>query len=268
MLKPCFVIQRRQLTAAMFLPTPEECQDLIRFVNRSNTVSTPDEFVSLLKNELRILLPYQRAICGFGYITSSLTVQAHKLISVDFPVEYLKEIATPDGGFTSPQMADWMKTRQPQVFEEEDEATQSLPADWLQKLRRFGLRSLLAHGVHDLHGQCTSYFALANLQDKISDHHRSLIMILVPLLHTALQRVVNDVPYLGVEPELNREHFTAREIELLTVLAAGKKQQAIAAQLGISENTVRNALKRIYDKLGVTRSIQAVDRAKSLRLLK
>jgi DNA-binding NarL/FixJ family response regulator len=52
--------------------------------------------------------------------------------------------------------------------------------------------------------------------------------------------------------------LTAREIEILRLLAAGKANKQIAFQLKISEKTVRNHVSNMYEKLGIYDRSQAV----------
>lgn len=61
--------------------------------------------------------------------------------------------------------------------------------------------------------------------------------------------------------------LSARELELLRLLAAGLSAAEIAAQLFITAGTARNHLKNIYGKLDVHNRLQAVERARALRLL-
>jgi PAS domain S-box-containing protein len=56
----------------------------------------------------------------------------------------------------------------------------------------------------------------------------------------------------GAEPILVEE-LTARERDMLTRICAGASDAAIAADLGLSPNTVRNHVTRLYRKLGVNR---------------
>jgi len=58
-----------------------------------------------------------------------------------------------------------------------------------------------------------------------------------------------------------------RESEVLTSLANGHSNQEIAAQLFISENTVKTHLNKLYQKLEVSRRGQAVEKARSLHLV-
>ena len=54
------------------------------------------------------------------------------------------------------------------------------------------------------------------------------------------------------------EQLTRRERDVLKALAQGWSNTQISARLGISENTVKYHLKRIYDKLGVPNRATAV----------
>jgi len=61
--------------------------------------------------------------------------------------------------------------------------------------------------------------------------------------------------------------ITARELEILTLIARGFSNREIATQLFVSENTVKTHCSRAFDKLGAARRTQAVRRGKELGLL-
>jgi two-component system, NarL family, response regulator LiaR len=61
--------------------------------------------------------------------------------------------------------------------------------------------------------------------------------------------------------------ITARELEILTLVARGFSNREIATQLFVSENTVKTHCARAFDKLGAVRRTQAVQRGKELGLL-
>jgi ATP/maltotriose-dependent transcriptional regulator MalT len=70
----------------------------------------------------------------------------------------------------------------------------------------------------------------------------------------------------------NRVHqqtlgITARELEILALIARGFSNREIATQLFVSENTVKTHCARTFDKLGAARRTQAVLRGKELGLL-
>ena len=63
------------------------------------------------------------------------------------------------------------------------------------------------------------------------------------------------------------EPLTGREIEVLRLLASTLTAEEIAEQLYVAPSTIRTHIKNIYAKLGVTRRLQAVERARELELM-
>ena len=61
--------------------------------------------------------------------------------------------------------------------------------------------------------------------------------------------------------------ITARELEILNLIARGCSNREIAAQLFVSENTVKTHCARAFEKLGAARRTQAVQRGKEQGLL-
>ena len=86
-----------------------------------------------------------------------------------------------------------------------------------------------------------------------TERDRALLTLLRPHLHQA---------YLDAE---RRRHpipqLTARQRELLHLVAAGHTNAQIARRLGLSEGTVRTHLENIYGRLQVSSRTAAVTRA-------
>ena len=61
--------------------------------------------------------------------------------------------------------------------------------------------------------------------------------------------------------------ITARELEVLALIAEGLSNREIAERLFVSENTVKTHSSRLFEKLGAKRRTQAVQLAKSLGLI-
>jgi DNA-binding CsgD family transcriptional regulator len=61
--------------------------------------------------------------------------------------------------------------------------------------------------------------------------------------------------------------LTPRECEILERLAAGESNKEMARTLGISPNTVKTHLSRLYEKLEVDRRVNAIEKARSLSLI-
>ena len=71
----------------------------------------------------------------------------------------------------------------------------------------------------------------------------------------------------GTDPSGAFESFTDRELEVLRLMAGGLSNKEIGDRLEMSVNTVKTHIRNIYGKLGVSRRVQAVQRAKEMRLL-
>ena len=63
------------------------------------------------------------------------------------------------------------------------------------------------------------------------------------------------------------EPLTSRELEVLTLLATGRSNQAIAGHLVVALDTVKKHVSHIMDKLGAANRTEAVTRARELGLI-
>ena len=73
---------------------------------------------------------------------------------------------------------------------------------------------------------------------------------------------------LGVPGEASARHrLTARELEVLRLLAAGKTNHAIASHLVVADKTVDRHVSNLYAKLGVSSRAAATAYAYRHRLL-
>jgi DNA-binding NarL/FixJ family response regulator len=62
----------------------------------------------------------------------------------------------------------------------------------------------------------------------------------------------------GPRPEAGRDSLTEREREVMGFISRGRSNRDIAEQLVISEKTVKNHIRAIYDKLGVASRAEAM----------
>ena len=88
--------------------------------------------------------------------------------------------------------------------------------------------------------------------------------VLVPASGPSAEPASPFAPNIAQQQDLG---ITARELEILTLIARGLSNREIATQLFVSENTVKTHCSRAFDKLGAARRTQAVQRGKELGLL-
>lgn len=62
--------------------------------------------------------------------------------------------------------------------------------------------------------------------------------------------------------------ISARELEVLELLAAGRSNKEIANHLGVSPNTVKTHVARLFEKLDVKRRTEAISRARELGMIR
>lgn len=74
-------------------------------------------------------------------------------------------------------------------------------------------------------------------------------------------------PFMADGQRIRELGITARELEILGLIAAGLSNREIADRLFVSENTVKTHSSRLFDKLGARRRTQAVQLGKQAHLI-
>ena len=80
------------------------------------------------------------------------------------------------------------------------------------------------------------------------------------LIDHSLRNEINQI-------EIEKLGISKRELDVLNLMAAGHSNDEIAAKLFISLNTVKTHASNIFSKLDVKRRIQAVEKAKNLKII-
>lgn len=123
-----------------------------------------------------------------------------------------------------------------------------------------GVNSLLVYGVSDMRGGNDCLYVFFSKQEKL-DIDASVLQCLMPHIDHVLRKIQQlDYPEHIGEPEyrFNMLRLTERELEVIDWIKVGKTNQEIAVILEISLNTVKSHIKRIFQKLNVSKRAQAV----------
>ncbi len=140
------------------------------------------------------------------------------------------------------------------------------PTPFTRKL--VGMNSLLVYGVRDTRGKNDCIYVFFDKAREFQVQH-SVLGLLMPHVDSALRRVeYMETPLTEEEliEELNLGGLSEREHEILHWVKTGKTNYEIGMILTISPNTVKNHLKRIFQKLDVSCRAQAVAKYTPQRL--
>ena len=164
----------------------------------------------------------------------------------------------------------------------------SLTRESAPNSRRRAVRDILLYGLCG--GALIAVLKLTEYRFLVVEHSVEIYVGLVAALFAGLgiwlgltltrkkpATVINEIqpqapaqtndPFVADETRLRQFGITARELEILGLIAAGLSNREIAARLFVSENTVKTHSSRLFDKLGARRRTQAVQIGKTARLI-
>jgi DNA-binding NarL/FixJ family response regulator len=150
--------------------------------------------------------------------------------------------------------------------------------------RRCAARDILLYGVCG--GLLIAVLKYTEYRFLVVEHSVEIYVALVAALFAGLgiwlgltltrkkpATIIKEIPAPGAEPfavdeqRLTQLGITARELEILGLIASGLSNREIAERLFVSENTVKTHSSRLFDKLGAKRRTQAVQLGKTARLI-
>lgn len=139
-------------------------------------------------------------------------------------------------------------------------------ARWADLSRELGVDNGLVHGAAQA-GSSGTMFALLGMPQRPCTRQAYFLQLLLPYLHLGLLRMPaagEAGPGVGSAPV---RPLSGRELAVLDGVRAGRSNEEVGRQLGISTLTVKNHLQRSYRVLGVANRAHAVARCMALRLL-
>lgn len=122
------------------------------------------------------------------------------------------------------------------------------------------LNSLMVYGVSDVRGSNVCLYVFFS-KAKMFDVPDSVMGLIMPHIDNVLRKIQHLKPIKEpIESAiiLDDSGLSVRELEIIHWIKSGKTNQEIASILDISQNTVKSHLKRVFQKMNVTRRAQAV----------
>jgi DNA-binding CsgD family transcriptional regulator len=221
-------------------------------------VSCP-AFIELMRRYVGKILPYEVFYCSFGCLNGE-KLRALKVMHDNFPLEYFKDLAQPDGSFYSPLVNQWHATRRP-VFFQSDRDAEHYSSEWLSRFNKHQLHNMVAHGKADITNGFFSSFSFYRLPTPMTQWHAEIMELLVPHLHDALLTALG--PSLLDECARDDQPLplSAEQQHILYWMQQGKTDWETSKILGLNERTVKYHVKRILTKLNATNRTHAVGKA-------
>lgn len=241
------------------MTTPANETTIIRLIESLARVDTAAELVSWVGKELHATFPHGAFVCGVGRVQRG-GVSPLKLLTSNFPADYLQALKQPDGLYASAALNRWLASGEAQLFDQAESDDADMDRTWLERFRASGLRNIAAHGVYDYSRQHASYFSFHQIPETPDERHRRLLNIFVPHMHTALLRIVHK-PKANAGVRAAGRTLTPRELEVLAWVCEGKTSDEIACILGVARSTVRNQIQTTLVKLRVNTRAQAAAKA-------
>jgi transcriptional regulator EpsA len=236
-------------------------EQVFNVIQKSFSINKHLDFFNWMQDSVREVLPHDILVAAWGdFETGDLNfdvssnideIRTQKLIDAPGVFSYLMSNLHQRWIDNDER---WFRIN---FFDSEGISVQS-PTPFTRKLS--GMNSLLVYGVRDTRGKNDCIYVFFDKAREFEVQH-SLLGLLMPHVDAALRRVEYIESASGgvdVVEELNIGGLSDREHEILHWVRSGKTNLEIGMILGISPNTVKNHLKRIFQKLDVTCRAQAV----------
>ena len=240
--------------------TNQNWEQIFEVIQKSFTVQKHVDFFKWLQGSVNNILPHDVLVAAWGDFSSGdlnfdvssniEDIRTQKLIDAPGVFAYLMSNLHQrwvDNGKR------WFRIN---FFDAEGINAQS-PTQFTSKL--VNMNSLLVYGVKDTRGKNDCIYVFFDKAREFQVQH-SVLGLLMPHVDAALRRVEyieNSTIEIEIVEDLNLGGLSDREHEILHWVKTGKTNFEIGIILRISPNTVKNHLKRIFQKLDVSCRAQA-----------
>jgi DNA-binding CsgD family transcriptional regulator len=217
---------------------------------------TESDVLAWVEGPLRAFFPFERFLAAYGNLSGG-RIQMHSLISSGHSTEFLAGLENRFDLKARGCFAWWVANRKAFMLDKAAPDDADMPKiatrRELDEIERFSLGVVAAHGVIDPYSNAGTYLSFSGVPG--SDPGRTIagLELIAPVLHTLFlltrppARVAADLTVL-----------TNRQRELVDLALTGLSDKAIARQLRISEDTVGNHFRAVYDKLGIRKQSQLI----------
>ena len=218
---------------------------------------TEGDFRAWLEGPVRRFFAFEKFFGAYGYLSGG---RAHmrSTVSSGHGPEFLASRAAAVDVKARPCVEWWLSHRRGMVLDktmatDAAGARIALSEIEIDDLDRYALGALAQTGVIDPFANTGLHLGFSGVPRNRLDRTLAALELITPVVHALYFRTRAVAP-----TAVQLDALTDRQRDLADLAALGLTDKAIAARLGISENTVGNHFRAVFAKLGVRKRSQLV----------
>ena len=238
-------------------------EQVFNIITRSHAINRHLDFFNWLQTSVSKVLPHDVLVAAWGdFDTGDITFDVSSNID-DICTQKLLDAPEVFKYLMTNLHQRWIKNenRWYAIHKFDIEGISSAaPTPFVRSLSN--MKSVLVYGVKDVRGKSDCIYVFFDRKESFNVP-TSIMGLIMPHMDAALRRVEYIETPLSDEEliqELAETSLSNREHEILNWVRCGKTNFEIGMILMISPNTVKNHLKRIFNKLDVSSRAQAVSK--------
>jgi DNA-binding CsgD family transcriptional regulator len=212
---------------------------------------TEDRILNWVEGPLRGFFPFQRFLASYGRLSGG-RIRMRNLVTSGHQPAFIASLENAFNLTSRGCFAWWVENRAAFMLDPACPPPFATKRE-LDEITQFSLGVIAAHGVVDPFANTGTYVSFAGVAADNPDRTRASLNLIAPVLH-ALFLATEQV----AAPTLDLARLTDRQRQLVDLALMGLPDKTIASRLGISENTVGNHFRGIYERLGISKRSQLI----------
>ncbi|MGH8810264.1 MAG: helix-turn-helix domain-containing protein [Noviherbaspirillum sp.] len=207
-------------------------------------IRTLADFDTWINGPVKAYFPHEVMIYAIGSLLGE-QIRVRHLFGVNYPSACLDRFERITNCSERRVVQRWLSQYRAQIVNAGDMPAKLSPQEQ-NEARTFGLTNLAAFGCLDADGKGGTYFSFGQIPGGVSSRHAYKLELLLPYLHQTLIRILHQSGDRLNEPAQPGAQLTKRERQILSLVATGMSNRAIAEKLSRSELTVQNHVHAIF----------------------
>ena len=204
-----------------------------------------------VEGPLRKFFPFQRFLGAYGRLSGG-RIRMRNLVTSGHEAPFIASLEDAFDLTARGCFAWWVQNRAAFILDPDDPPPFATARE-IDEVRKFALGVTVAHGVIDPFANTGTYLSFSGIAADDPIHMRTSLNLIAPVLH-ALFLATEQV----ARSPIDLAKLTERQQQLVELALMGLPDKTIAKRLGISENTVGNHFRGIYERLGITKRSQLI----------